>query len=256
VSGSEFVEGPCLCVEKMMEYTKTATVPDLVELLQRNQLSIFPSLSDPKKRRDSVLYIGFPKTQPTKLSRSEAKFAAAAAGSAAITSFFSTSPKKDDSSSKGKEEEEEEEGVLAKPLAVTIHTSPRVGLTLKRSSGGNHKNPGGSKKDKEEEAGDAVSTAQEDWLMLPYRFMSQLAKMRKGKHYIITSLHHQYKLPPDQIATLSKSTKPMVQKFVQLFEQGKSLSVQKFVEQKLTPEEVCQLWGAIVAAQEKKNNHN
>jgi len=218
-----------------MAAVKAEKVQDLAALLEENNLSIFPP-DDEAKRHKAVLYVAFPKVEPTRVSHSTAKLAAAAVGSSAITSFFGSSSSSSSSSAPSSSP------VKEKAEASPVHQSPRVGLTLKKSSGGNHKNPLADAGD------DGVSSAQEEWLMKPYRFMTGINKMRKGKHYIIVALHHDYGFTEDKVVSLSGSPVGTVKKFVQLFEEGKKLSIQKFVDVKLTPEEVCQLWGAIVAA--------
>ena len=98
--------------------------------------------------------------------------------------------------------------------------SPRVGLTLKR--------------------GDLAERAR--FLARPYRFLSEPARIKKGRLHAVIGLHRQG-LAPAEIAARTGSSAAQVGKYIAHYEAGKQRDPREFVTD-LGADETCQLLGA------------
>jgi hypothetical protein len=111
-----------------------------------------------------------------------------------------------------------------------VYRSPRVGLTLKKSSGGNAKNNGKSN--------------QQDWIFKPYRFMTSLEK-KKGKHYIVLALISKG-YDANKIASKTKITVNKVNSLIESYNKGKELTnIDAYLNKHLSENEICELYGAL-----------
>lgn len=114
------------------------------------------------------------------------------------------------------------------PRAAPVYESPRVGLTLKR--------------------GALAERAR--FLARPYRFLSEPARIKKGRLHTALGLHRQGHAPAE-IARLTGSTRAQVEKYVTNYEAGTRRHPGE-LHGDLSAEEVCQLFGAcdaLVAAE-------
>jgi hypothetical protein len=109
------------------------------------------------------------------------------------------------------------------PRAAAIHESPRVGLTLKRG----------------------VLADRARFIARPYRFLSEPAKIKKGRLHLVVGLHRQGHAPP-AIARLTGSPLAQISKYIADYEAGKSRRPDEFTGD-LSSGETCQLFGACDA---------
>ena len=100
---------------------------------------------------------------------------------------------------------------------------PRVGLTLKRG----------------------VLEERARFLARPYRFLSEPAKIKKGRLHAVLGLHRQG-LAPDVIAARTGSTVAQVGKYVAQYTAGRAKDPREFVKD-LSADETCRLLGACDA---------
>ena len=95
----------------------------------------------------------------------------------------------------------------AEPRADLVCEGPRVGLTLKR--------------------GALADRAR--FLARPYRFLTEPARIKKGRLHVVIGLHRQGQ-GPDAIATRTGSTLAQIRKYIEHYEAGT----------RRTPDEICQ----------------
>eukprot|EP01097_Dermamoeba_algensis_P007915 TRINITY_DN5108_c0_g1_i1.p1 TRINITY_DN5108_c0_g1~~TRINITY_DN5108_c0_g1_i1.p1 ORF type:complete len:127 (-),score=23.43 TRINITY_DN5108_c0_g1_i1:13-393(-) len=120
-----------------------------------------------------------------------------------------------------------------------LYFSARVGLTLKKSSGGHAKNPLLS----------SDNSTQSSWLFQPYRAMTNIEKKKKGKHYIVLQLLLKGK-SLDEVAEAVKVNKTKVKEMKERYEKGKGRQATEFVGKDLKEEDICELFGAIKGGEE------
>lgn len=110
--------------------------------------------------------------------------------------------------------------VVASARAAPVHESPRVGLTLKRG----------------------VLADRARFLARPYRFLTEPARIKKGRLHTVIGLHRRGH-SPHEIAALTGSAPAQVGKYIAHFEAGKGRDPRDYVKD-LNSEETCQLLGA------------
>ena len=117
----------------------------------------------------------------------------------------------------------------ARPLYVTmdegsrgqaVYESPRVGLTLKR--------------------GDLA--LRQRFIARPYRFLTEPARIKKGKVHVIVALHRRG-MAAAEIARITGAGAASVRKYAALYEEGKGRSPAEF-RGDLSTEDLCRLLGA------------
>lgn len=106
----------------------------------------------------------------------------------------------------------------------TVYATPRIGLTLKKGT----------------------TEARQRYIARPYRFLSEPARIRKGKPHLITALHQQGRSPAE-IATLTGTRRSVIEGYVAAFEAGHTRRVAEF-DGDLSTDELCRLLGACAAA--------
>lgn len=106
------------------------------------------------------------------------------------------------------------------PRAAQVHETPRIGLTLKRG----------------------VLAERARFLARPYRFLTEPARIKKGRLHTVIGLHRQG-LPAPEIAALTGSTPAQVSRYVAQYEAGRARDPQDYVKD-LGTDETCQLLGA------------
>lgn len=104
--------------------------------------------------------------------------------------------------------------------APGVFESTRVGLTLKRGA----------------------SEARQRFVAMPYRFLSEPSRIKKGRLNLVVSLHRQG-MSAGEISKLTGSTSAQVAKYAAQFEAGKGLDPKTF-NKDLGNDELCQLFGA------------
>jgi 3-methyladenine DNA glycosylase Mpg len=109
--------------------------------------------------------------------------------------------------------------------AQPIYATPRIGLTIKKGN----------------------TPARRRFIARPYRFLSEPARIRKGKPHLITSLH-QHGHAPAQIAALTRTRLAVVQGYLDAFEAGPTTPLES-LRGDLSPAQTCQLLGACAAAE-------
>jgi hypothetical protein len=105
-----------------------------------------------------------------------------------------------------------------------VHATPRIGLTLKKGA----------------------TEARRRYLARPYRFLTEPARIRKGKPHLITALHQQGRSPAE-IAALTGTRRAVVEGYLAAFEAGKARPIAEFGGDVSTTDELCQLLGACAA---------
>jgi len=110
--------------------------------------------------------------------------------------------------------------VEPEPRRGEIYSGARVGLTLKRG----------------------VLGERARFLARPYRFLSEPARVRKGRLHLILGLHRQGLAPAD-IVRVSGSTLAQVQRHIAQYQLGSQRDPAEFIRD-LTADETCQLLGA------------
>jgi 3-methyladenine DNA glycosylase Mpg len=118
----------------------------------------------------------------------------------------------------------------ASPLAITVDAqprtaapvweSPRVGLSLKRGA----------------------SDARVHYIAQPYRFLTEPARIKKGRLHLVIGLHRQGRTDRE-IARLTGATLGQVNKYLAQYDAGKPLDPKAF-RKDLSTDETCQLFGA------------
>ena len=104
--------------------------------------------------------------------------------------------------------------------AQPIYATPRIGLTIKKGN----------------------TPARRRFIARPYRFLSEPARIRKGKPHLITSLH-QHGHTPAQIAALTRTRLAVVQGYLDAFAAGPTTPLES-LRGDLSPAQTCQLLGA------------
>lgn len=104
--------------------------------------------------------------------------------------------------------------------AQRVYECPRVGLTLKRGA----------------------SEARVRYLPAPYRFLTEPARIKKGRLNLVVGLHAQG-VSAAEIAKLTGSASSQVSRYVEQYESGKGVDPQTF-RRDLSSEETCQAFAA------------
>jgi 3-methyladenine DNA glycosylase Mpg len=106
------------------------------------------------------------------------------------------------------------------PRVAEIHDSPRVGLTLKREA----------------------SAARLRFLAQPYRFLTEPARIKKGRLNLVVGMHRRG-LSAKAIAQKTGSTPAQVSRYIEQYEAGKGRDPKDYSKD-LSTDETCQLFGA------------
>jgi len=109
-----------------------------------------------------------------------------------------------------------------------VYATPRIGLTLKKGS----------------------TEARRRYLARPYRFLSEPARIRKGKPHLVIALHQQGRSPAE-IATLTGTRRAVLEGYLAAYEAGRgggSAGPSSNGDGDLSTEQLCRLLGACVAA--------
>jgi hypothetical protein len=109
---------------------------------------------------------------------------------------------------------------------ATVHATPRIGLTLKKGN----------------------TEARRRFIARPYRFLSEPARIRKGKPHLITALHRQG-WSPAAIAAVTATRPSVIQGYLAAFEAGRRRPIAELAGD-LSTAELCELLGACAAAEE------
>lgn len=104
--------------------------------------------------------------------------------------------------------------------AAAVYATPRIGLTLRKGD----------------------TAARRRYLARPYRFLSEPAKIRKGRPHLVTALHREGRSPAE-IASLTGTRRAVVEGYVAAFEAGRRRGAAEPGADR-TPEEICALLGA------------
>ena len=99
-----------------------------------------------------------------------------------------------------------------------VYATPRIGLSLKKEN----------------------TERRHRFIARPYRFLSEPARIKKGKPHLITSLAHR---PAAEIASLTGTRLSVVEKYLRAFDAGRSRSIAEFCGD-LSTSELCALFGA------------
>jgi 3-methyladenine DNA glycosylase Mpg len=102
----------------------------------------------------------------------------------------------------------------------TVYATPRIGLTLKKGT----------------------TEARQRYIARHYRFLSEPARIRKGKPHLITALHQQGRLPAE-ISALTGTRLSVLQGYLEAFEAGRTAPIEEFGGD-LSTSELCRLLGA------------
>lgn len=105
-----------------------------------------------------------------------------------------------------------------------IYATPRIGLTLKKGS----------------------TEARQRYIARPYRFLSEPARIRKGRPHLVTALHQQGRSTAE-IAALTGARRSVVEGYVAAFEAGRGRRIAE-LDGDLSTDELCRLLGACAAA--------
>ena len=108
--------------------------------------------------------------------------------------------------------------------AVAVYATPRIGLTLRKGS----------------------TAARRRYLARPYRFLSEPAKIRKGRPHLAVALHREGRSPAE-IASLTGTRRAVIEGYVAAFEAGRRRTNAEPGADR-TPEEICALLGACAAS--------
>jgi 3-methyladenine DNA glycosylase Mpg len=102
----------------------------------------------------------------------------------------------------------------------TVFATPRVGLSLKRGA----------------------SEPRVRFIAAPYRFLTEPARIKKGRPHLVCSLHAKGKTPTE-ITQITGSKPAQVAAFLTQYEAGRGRDVKEF-RKDLSTDEMCQLFGA------------
>lgn len=109
---------------------------------------------------------------------------------------------------------------------ATIYATPRIGLTLKKGN----------------------TEVRRRFIARPYRFLSEPARIRKGKPHLATALHRQG-WSPAAIAAVTGTRASVLQGYLAAFEAGRRRPIAELAGD-LSTAELCELLGACAAAEE------
>ena len=112
---------------------------------------------------------------------------------------------------------------LGEPVPRAIYATARVGLSLKRHAGALGKS----------------------FIARPYRFLSEPARIRKGRPHLVIALHQQGR-SSSEIAALTGTRNAVIDGYLRAFETGRGQSLDDF-RGDLSPRELCALLGACDA---------
>ncbi len=104
--------------------------------------------------------------------------------------------------------------------ARRVYASARVGLTLKRGT----------------------SEERVRFLARPYRFLTEPARIKKGRLHVVIALHAQGH-PAEEVARLTGSNVSQVRRYIAWYEAGRGRAPAEFARD-LSTDETCQLLGA------------
>jgi len=134
---------------------------------------------------------------------------------------------------------DQQDALFARDI-TTVYSSGRVGLTLKKAAGAN----------------DELAGRMSDYILLDYRFFCVPQLMKKGKHYMISSLYKQLiragtkaSEVENKIKEITGSTPAAVKKSVEAFKIGANadskLEAKQFFGKAMSDEDVCTLAGIV-----------
>jgi hypothetical protein len=112
---------------------------------------------------------------------------------------------------------------IGDPRGLAICECARVGLSLKKGA----------------------DAARRRYLAAPYRFLSEPARTKKGRPYLVVGLHRQG-LGAGEIAARAGMSAAQVGAYVAAYERGKGRDPEQY-RRDLSPEELCELLGAVSA---------
>jgi len=107
-----------------------------------------------------------------------------------------------------------------------IYATARVGLTLKRGA----------------------TEARRRYIARPYRFLTEPARIRKGKPYLIAALHLQGR-SPEEIAAVTRTRRAVIDGHLAAFEAGRALRLAELGGDLASPAALCRLLGAAAASE-------
>lgn len=110
---------------------------------------------------------------------------------------------------------------IGEPRGLAICECARVGLSLKKGA----------------------DAARQRYLAAPYRFLSEPARTKKGRPYLVVGLHRQG-LEAREIAARAGMSAAQVATYVAAYERGKGRDPEQY-RRDLSPEELCELLGAV-----------
>jgi hypothetical protein len=110
-----------------------------------------------------------------------------------------------------------------------IYATARIGLTLKKGA----------------------TEARQRYIARPYRFLTEPARIRKGKPHLVTALNQEGR-SPDEIAALTGTRRAVVDGYIAAFEAGRARRIRRIrriddLRGDRSPGELCQLLGAAAA---------
>lgn len=106
------------------------------------------------------------------------------------------------------------------PRTKPVYATPRVGLTFKRG----------------------VSESRIKYLAAPYRFLTEPARIKKGRLHLVLALHREGR-PAAAIAQLTGSGVAQIKRYAEQYEAGKAHKPEEY-RQDLGTDETCQAFGA------------
>ena len=115
---------------------------------------------------------------------------------------------------------------LASGPRRAVYATPRVGLSLKKEN----------------------TERRHRFIARPYRFLSEPARIKKGKPHLITSLARQHRAPAE-IASLTGTRLSVVERYLHAFDSGRRRSIAEFCGD-LSTSELCALFGACAERDE------
>ncbi|PRP85083.1 hypothetical protein PROFUN_07267 [Planoprotostelium fungivorum] len=93
-------------------------------------------------------------------------------------------------------------------------------------------------------ATDDDKTAQMDFVFKNYRYFCEAKKISKGNHYASTALLWRG-MSPKEIANILPTKLTTIEKYRDLFEEGKKMKEEKFLGTKMTDSQICQAIGSL-----------
>jgi len=111
---------------------------------------------------------------------------------------------------------------LSPSEAVVVHTSARVGLSLKRTSNRNDMTR---------------------FVVRPYRYLSEPRRISKGKQHLVLALHARG-LEADAIRELTGSPKASIERYIADFKEGQAEpDFSRYFGLEIGPRDLCRLHG-------------